>query len=209
VGRAATFAPRERLSAVVPPGKVGGAPFRSPAGGPEFWAVVAAESEAEEDRPGGGRRRPARVPARSVEDDALGLEPGVLEDQTEVRPPSQPLDVARIGGRPAADRPQPGHVTVATVRRFKGLEAALVIVVDVDFARAAEVDWRRRLYVACSRARHAVHIITTTPESALGDAVCALAGTTKARPTWRALARNLGVRLAGGNDDPFDEPKAG
>lgn len=83
-------------------------------------------------------------------------------------------------------------MTVTTVRRFKGLEAALAVVVDVDLARAVSDEWRRRLYVACSRARHAVHIVTTTRESDLGQASLAFAATAKARPSWRSLSRHLG-----------------
>jgi superfamily I DNA/RNA helicase len=120
-----------------------------------------------------------------------------------------PWHLGRLGGQPTADRPEPNHVTITTVRRFKGLEAALVVVVDVDLARAVSDEWRRRLYVACSRARHGVHIVTTTRESDLGEAILAFAGTGKVRANWRSLSRHLGVRLAGGNIDPFDEPGAG
>ena len=115
----------------------------------------------------------------------------------------------RIGGKCASHKPLANHVTVTTVRKFKGLEAALVIVVGADFALATSDEWRRLLYVACSRARHAVHIITTTQESALGDAVCALAGTEKVRPSFRSLARQLGARIGGPSDDPFNEPGNG
>jgi len=115
----------------------------------------------------------------------------------------------RIGGKRVAEKPEANHVTVTTVRKFKGLEAALVIVVGADFTRATSDEWRRLLYVACSRARHAVHIITTTKESALGDAVCALAGTEKVRPSYRALARQLGACIGGPNDAPFNEPGNG
>jgi superfamily I DNA/RNA helicase len=106
-----------------------------------------------------------------------------------------PWHLASLGGQLTSDSPQEGHVTLTTVRRFKGLEAALVVVADVDFANATSFEWRRRLYVACSRARHAVHLITTTKESALAEAIASLAGTTKARATWRTLARTLGVRI--------------
>ena len=115
-----------------------------------------------------------------------------------------PWQIDRIGDQRTADKPQPNHVTVATVRRFKGLEATLVIVVDVDFAHAVEDEWRRRLYVACSRARHAVHIITCTHESDLKEPLRAFAGTDKVRPSWRWLSRHLGIRLGGGNLDPFN-----
>jgi hypothetical protein len=73
--------------------------------------------------------------------------------------------VERLGGQLIADKPQPNHVTVTTVRRFKGLEAALIFVVDVDFARGTDDEWRRLLYVACSRARHPVHILRGDRES--------------------------------------------
>ncbi len=117
-----------------------------------------------------------------------------------------PWRVERLGGQRTSEKPQASHVTVTTARRFKGLEAALVVVVDVDFAQATNEEWRRLLYVACSRARHAVHIVTTTPESALGDAMRVLAGSDKVRASWRALSRHLSARLGGPNDDPFHEP---
>lgn len=110
----------------------------------------------------------------------------------------------KLGGLPVSDAPKQNHVTVTTVRRFKGLEAALLVVVDVDFTQAGDADWRRRLYVACSRARHVVHLVSTTPEGALDGAVRAMSDSDKARPSWRALCRLLGVRLSGGSDDPFN-----
>ena len=109
----------------------------------------------------------------------------------------------KLGGRSTSDSPQHDHVTVTTVRRFKGLEASLLFIVDTDFRRAVEPVWRLLLYVACTRARHAVHIITTTPENALECAVRALSDSEKARPSWRALCRCLGVRPSGGSHDPF------
>ncbi len=116
---------------------------------------------------------------------------------------SSPWSVAKLGGRLTSENPREGMITVTTVRRFKGLEAALVIAVDVDLARAEDLEWRRRLYVACSRARHGAHIVTTTPEEDLGIATRAFAGTEKARASWRALARQLGVQIGGGQNDPF------
>lgn len=116
----------------------------------------------------------------------------------------------RVAGKAVVDTPAPGATTLTTVRRFKGLEARLVIVADVDFSKAKDADWRRRLYVGCSRARHAAHLITTTKESALGAAAATFADSDKARPTWRTISRYLGLRLAQGDeDDPFEEPRAG
>jgi hypothetical protein len=111
---------------------------------------------------------------------------------------------ATLGGQPVADSVKAKCVTVTTARRFKGLEASLVIVVDADFARANDAVWRLLLYVACSRARHAVHIITNTPEAAIVDGVRALAASDKAQPNWRTLCRCLGVRRGGTKHDPFE-----
>ena len=111
----------------------------------------------------------------------------------------------KLGGQSVSDVPQLNHVTATTVRRFKGLEASLVIVVDVDLTRASEHLWRLLLYIACSRARHALHIITSTPESSLELVVQALSDTEKSRPSWRTICRLLGLRSAlGGSNDPFN-----
>ncbi len=127
----------------------------------------------------------------------------------ETLPDDSPWRSLRVAGAALQDRPGQGQATLTTVRKFKGLEAALVMIMDADFRKAGDADWRRRLYVACSRARHAVHIFTTTPESDLGDATKAFAGTEKVRPSWRTLARLLGARLHEGEiDDPFKEPGA-
>lgn len=120
-----------------------------------------------------------------------------------------PWRISDFGGVPTSELPKANHVTVTTARRFKGLEATLVLVVDVDFARASDEVWRLLLYVACSRARHAVHILSTTKEADLGDAVLALAGSEKVRPSWRGLCRLLGVQRGGDHNDPFNEPRAG
>ena len=115
---------------------------------------------------------------------------------------------AKLGGKPTAARPERGHVTLSTVRRFKGLEATVVIIVDVDFSRAIHEEWRRRLYVACSRARQFVQVVARTRESELAAPVRVFAGSDKVRPSWATLARHLGARIAvGDEDDPFVEPR--
>lgn len=123
---------------------------------------------------------------------------------------SSQWSVAKLGGRPTAARPDRGHVTLSSVRRFKGLEATVVIIVDVDFLQAVDDEWRRRLYVACSRARQFVQVVVRTRESELAGPVRVFAGSDKIRPSWGTLARHLGARIVGGNeDDPFIEPRTG
>jgi hypothetical protein len=114
-----------------------------------------------------------------------------------------------LGGLPTSEKPLQGHVTLSTVRKYKGLEATLIIVVDADFRGAVNPDWRQRFYVACSRARHAVHIVTDTVESDLREALIKLSGTDKVRPSWRALSRQIGLTLGGNDYDPFKERGVG
>lgn len=112
----------------------------------------------------------------------------------------------KVKGLPFASDPADNSVTMTTARRFKGLEASIVIIPDVDLSRADDADWRRRLYVACSRARQEVHMITASPEADMKLSVRAIAANDKLAKTWRNLARELGARLIQGeNDDPFQE----
>ncbi|MCA8937740.1 MAG: AAA family ATPase [Planctomycetes bacterium] len=104
-----------------------------------------------------------------------------------------------------AEIPTKNHVSLNSVRRFKGLEAAVVILVDVDFAKSVARDWRSRFYVACSRGRHAVHVVTKTKTEDLKEPMVALTGSNKAKGSWTSLAKHLGARLVGRNDDPFNE----
>lgn len=128
----------------------------------------------------------------------------------ETQATDSPLNKMRVNGTAVSPNPASGKVTVTTARRFKGLEASLVIIPDADFRLAEDRDWRRRLYVACSRARHAVHVITTVQEAELGPAIRAFAESDKARTSWRGLARHLGVHLGQGvYDDPFHEQRPG
>ena len=112
-----------------------------------------------------------------------------------------PFREIRLAGETLPRNPVEGRATMTTARRFKGLEATFVIVPDVDFRLAHDEEWRRRLYVACSRAQQAVHLISTVAEDQLGAAVLAFGGKAKARPSWGDLADLLRLRLRR-QDDP-------
>ena len=111
-----------------------------------------------------------------------------------------PFREIRLAGEGLPRNPVQGRVTMTTARRFKGLEATFIIVPDVDFRRADDEEWRRRLYVACSRAQQAVHLISTVTEEQLGPAVQAFGGKAKARPSWADLSDLLRLRLRQQND---------
>ncbi|MFN9999582.1 MAG: ATP-binding domain-containing protein [bacterium] len=63
----------------------------------------------------------------------------------------------------AADISRPGAVIIDTVRRFKGLERTVVILVEL----AGIVNSQELLYVAMTRARLKLIIISTPSELAL------------------------------------------
>lgn len=65
-----------------------------------------------------------------------------------------------------SDEPAPGAICRTSVRKFKGLEAKVVIVTDIDLSQLADPEVRRVIYVACSRARHGLHLFVKTIDDA-------------------------------------------
>lgn len=70
--------------------------------------------------------------------------------------------VPHLAEIPLAEEPRAGAICRTTVRKFKGLEAKVVVLTDVDFAQLVAPEMRRLLYVGCSRARHALHLFVPT-----------------------------------------------
>jgi hypothetical protein len=65
----------------------------------------------------------------------------------------------RIGAHPVTDAPSAGAITYSSVRRFKGLEAKVVVIADVCAADLVSTDTRALLYVGSSRAMHELHVV--------------------------------------------------
>jgi hypothetical protein len=55
------------------------------------------------------------------------------------------------------------EVCFTTIRKFKGLEAKVIILLDLDLGRLANIEYRRLFYIACSRAVHELHIVLMRP----------------------------------------------
>lgn len=66
---------------------------------------------------------------------------------------------SRIDDIPVTDVPKRGAVVYSSVRRFKGLEAKVVILVDVRPTDLAESTSRGLIYVGASRAIHELHVV--------------------------------------------------
>ncbi len=65
----------------------------------------------------------------------------------------------KIGDFPITDVPKRGAVIFSSVRRFKGLEAKVVILVDLRPIDLADSSSRRLVYVGASRAIHELHVV--------------------------------------------------
>lgn len=51
-----------------------------------------------------------------------------------------------------------GKICFTTVRKFKGLEARVIFIVDLCLSELAALDFLQRLYVGCSRAKDELHL---------------------------------------------------
>ncbi|HMV44213.1 MAG TPA: NERD domain-containing protein [Leptospiraceae bacterium] len=52
------------------------------------------------------------------------------------------------------------QIQKTTIRKFKGLEADILLLVDVDFSQIQSESWRKLLYTASSRAKHELYILS-------------------------------------------------
>ena len=58
-----------------------------------------------------------------------------------------------------------GKVCRTTARKFKGLEADIVIITDLDWNALEDVTYRKLFYTSCSRAKHNLFIISQSIET--------------------------------------------
>lgn len=112
----------------------------------------------------------------------------------------------QLGGRKLAPEPTPGAVVASTVRRFKGLEATAVVLIDMDLRRFSDPEWRRLVYVGSSRARQLLNVIVTPDDDpTIAATVRFLDPSPQRAHTATSLARLLHAKIAENADDPFAE----
>lgn len=98
----------------------------------------------------------------------------------------------RVGTSKVVDVPKKNCVVFSSARRFKGLEARAVVLVDVDVARLADPTVRSLLYVGASRAVHELHVVLHgSTREAVATAATAIGGAGKT--SARALSMTLGA----------------
>ena len=84
-----------------------------------------------------------------------------------------------------------------TARKFKGLEANIIYLVDVNLDKAEDREWAKRFYIGCSRAKHELHIFfTQINESSLTKAIKAFGGADNTVPSKESLAELLHAEWA-------------
>ena len=104
----------------------------------------------------------------------------------------------KLAGYPLADRPRKDHITFTTVRKFKGLESAVVFLIEIPFSQEPDY-WRPLVYVGSSRATSVLHLFPEALEVDLSSSIKAMSDSDKAKVSWKAMARLLKVKTVKGD----------
>lgn len=101
--------------------------------------------------------------------------------------------VERIGNHSIKTTRGNSNVLFTTARKFKGLEADAIIIIDIDADTFAEEDSKRLFYVGASRAKHFLDIIFIGGKQELENVVSNISN--KRYPTpFIGIARSLNVK---------------
>lgn len=101
----------------------------------------------------------------------------------------------RIAGKPLVEEFANGSIMATTVRKFKGLEAGFIIIVDFDLLDLCNEEKRKLLYVGGSRAKQDLNLIATGVNEAAINEVIETFGEGRKIPRNRGgLERVLDVR---------------
>lgn len=73
-------------------------------------------------------------------------------------------NVDEIAGKKLSDKHQEDAILFTTSRKFKGLEASVIILIDVDLETFSNIEQRRVFYVGASRAKNSLDIVATIPK---------------------------------------------
>jgi superfamily I DNA/RNA helicase len=101
--------------------------------------------------------------------------------------------VEKIGNHSISSTRSNKGVLFTTARKFKGLEADVIIIIDVDEATFADPENRRLFYVGSSRAKHFLDIAYVGEDESLKRLVSAMSDERYPTPVI-GLARSLDVK---------------
>lgn len=99
-----------------------------------------------------------------------------------------------------SDKRQTNKVLFTTVRKFKGLEADVVICIDVDEDTFTNETNRSLFYVGTSRAKTWLDIVTTTSQEALANAITGDDSSRKRPQAVKAVRDALCVKIGTSGD---------
>lgn len=85
-------------------------------------------------------------------------------------------DVTSIFGIPVSTEKKNGSVLFTTAKKFKGLEAKCIIVIDIDEKAFSEPETKRVFYVACSRAMHRLSLFIDGDDTKIQQIANSIAG---------------------------------
>lgn len=108
------------------------------------------------------------------------------------------LDVTKeYGGQQLSITKEPGKVLFTTIRRFKGLEAEAILIIDVSMSSLASPENRRLLYVGSSRAKSLLNIamLEDVESGDMGDFIRSLAPGRNVPKNKKGLKRLLNISM--------------
>ncbi|NBG87679.1 nuclease-related domain-containing DEAD/DEAH box helicase [Isachenkonia alkalipeptolytica] len=105
--------------------------------------------------------------------------------------------VEKIAGYEVTNTKEIGKILFTTVRKFKGLEAKAVFVVDVSLKKLLDQEKRRLLYVGASRAKHLleVSLIEDIDARSYGEYLSELDNSRNVPRNRKGLARLLNAKI--------------
>jgi len=129
---------------------------------------------------------------------AEGLNPEDIVILTAKTTESSWLSVDKeYGGKKISLSKEPGKVLFTTIRKFKGLEAEAILIVDTALSSLSSADSRRLLYVGSSRAKNLLNIamLDDIEREEMGDLLKSIAPDRHVPKNKKGLKRLLNITI--------------
>lgn len=105
--------------------------------------------------------------------------------------------VARVGNYNISSEREVGKILFTSVRKFKGLEAKAVLIIDLSISALTTPEKQRLTYVGCSRAKHLLHLAITndTGQNDIGYCLKQINPTRNVPKNIKGLGRLLNISI--------------
>lgn len=103
----------------------------------------------------------------------------------------------QYGGKELSLTKEDGKILFTTIRKFKGLEADAILIIDVSMSLLTKPDYKRLLYVGSSRAKKLLNIamLEDVDSSSMGDFIRDLAPDRNVPKNKKGLKRLLNISI--------------